>query len=86
MNALFPDVYGIIGLAKALEICYRDMPKPKIIIAVGACAISGGIFESSPALSRGFLKENPIDLYVPGCPPHPLTFLTGVMELIKLRK
>ena len=70
------------NMARATEICYDAVPNPKIIILVGACAISGGIFKNSPELERKFLEENNIDLFVPGCPPHPLTFINGVLELI----
>ncbi|MDP4265465.1 MAG: hypothetical protein Q8941_23270 [Bacteroidota bacterium] len=49
----------------------------------GTDAISGGIFETSPALNRNFLNKYKIDLYVPGNPIHPLTFINGVLQLIK---
>jgi len=62
------------------------MPDPKIIILTGTDAISGGIFEGSPALDRSFLSKYNIDLYVPGNPIHPLTFINGVLDLIKKRK
>ena len=68
------------NMAKATEICHEAVPGPKIIILVGACAISGGIFQSSKELQRTFLKENKIDLFVPGCPPHPLTFIAGILD------
>jgi Ni,Fe-hydrogenase III small subunit len=70
-------------MAFAVEDTYKAVPGPKIIILVGACAISGGLFAPSPALNREFLQEHPIDLYVPGCPPHPLTFINGVLSIIK---
>lgn len=71
------------NMAEAVQICYDAVPSPKIIILVGTDAISGGIFSGSPALSRSFLDQHPIDLYVPGNPPHPLTFVNGVLELIR---
>ncbi len=70
------------NMAKALQICYDAVPDPKIVILVGTDAISGGIFAGSPALDRSFLEKYPIDLYVPGNPPHPLTFINGVLDLI----
>ena len=70
------------NMAEALQICYDAMPNPKIVIVVGTDAISGGIFEESPALKRNFLNKYPIDLYVPGNPAHPLTFINGVLDLI----
>ena len=73
------------NMAEALQICYDAIPDPKIIILVGTDAISGGIFEGSPALNRAFLNKYKIDLYVPGNPAHPLTFINGVLELIGTR-
>jgi len=72
------------NMARALEICYDAVPSPKIIILAGTDAISGGIFEGSPALNRGFISDHHIDLYVPGNPAHPLTFINGVMDLLGL--
>lgn len=74
------------NMADALQVCYDATPDPKIIILVGTDAISGGIFEGSPALKRDFLNNYRIDLYVPGNPAHPLTFINGVLELIRKRK
>jgi len=73
------------NMAEPLQICYDAIPEPKIIILAGTDAISGGIFEGSPALNRSFLSRYKIDLYVPGNPIHPLTFINGVLELIKKR-
>lgn len=73
------------NMAEPLQICYDATPEPKIIILVGTDAISGGIFAGSPALNRSFLDKYKIDLYVPGNPAHPLTFINGVLELIKKR-
>lgn len=74
------------NMAEATQICYDAVPNPKIVILVGTDAISGGIFSGSTALNRSFLDKYPVDLYVPGNPPHPLTFVNGVLELIRLRK
>ena len=71
------------NMAQPLQICYDAIPEPKIIILAGTDAISGGIFEGSLALNRSFLAKYKIDLYVPGNPIHPLTFINGVLELIK---
>ncbi|WP_291104331.1 MULTISPECIES: hypothetical protein [unclassified Flavobacterium] len=74
------------NMAKPLQICYDAIPSPKIIILAGTDAISGGIFADSPALNRSFLEKYKVDLYVPGNPIHPLTFINGVLELIRKRK
>lgn len=73
------------NMAEPLEITYGAVPSPKIIILAGTDAISGGIFEGSPALDRSFIEKHHIDLYVPGNPVHPLTFINGVMDLIGIR-
>jgi len=74
------------AMAHALEATYEATPKPRLIILFGACAISGGIFSGSDILTREFIEKNKIDLYIPGCPPHPLTFLHGLMSYLgKLR-
>jgi len=70
------------NMAGPLEICYNAIPEPKIIILAGTDAISGGIFTDSPAINREFLSKHPIDLYIPGNPVHPLTFINGVLSLI----
>jgi len=70
------------NMGQALNICYNAIPTPRIIILAGTEAISGGIFEGSPALDRRFIEQNHIDLYVPGNPVHPLTFINGVMDLL----
>ncbi|MDP4261998.1 MAG: NADH:ubiquinone oxidoreductase [Bacteroidota bacterium] len=74
------------NMAEPLQLCYDAIPEPKIIILAGTDAISGGIFEGSLALNRSFLSKYAIDLYVPGNPIHPLTFINGLLELIKKRK
>jgi Ni,Fe-hydrogenase III small subunit len=70
------------NMAEALQICWDAMPDPKFLIAVGACAISGGVFADSEALDRRFLDGVTPALYVPGCPAHPLTFISGILDLL----
>jgi Ni,Fe-hydrogenase III small subunit len=72
------------NMSEALQICYDAIPEPKIIILVGTDAISGGIFTGSPAIIRKFIDSHKIDLYVPGNPAHPLTFINGVLDLLGL--
>lgn len=73
-------------MAFALENCYNAVPNPKIVILCGACAISGGVFQDSSELNREFLDKYPIDLYIPGCPVHPLTFIISVLSYIREKK
>ena len=68
-------------MATTLQLCWAGMPDPKLVIEVGAGAISGSAFEDSSALERSFLDRFRPTLYVPGCPTHPLTFVCGVLDL-----
>jgi Ni,Fe-hydrogenase III small subunit/NAD-dependent dihydropyrimidine dehydrogenase PreA subunit len=70
-------------MAHALEATYDAVPRPKLLILFGACAISGGIFQGSNRLARDFIEKRKIDLYIPGCPPHPLTFIHGLLEYLR---
>jgi Ni,Fe-hydrogenase III small subunit/Fe-S-cluster-containing hydrogenase component 2 len=70
------------NMKSALLDTYAAMPEPKIVIAVGACAISGGPFIDHPETNNGADSVLPVDLYIPGCPPHPLTILDGLLRLL----
>ena len=66
----------------ALKKTYDAVPEPKIVIAVGACAIAGGPYIDHPEVHNGADSTVPVDLYVPGCPPHPYTILEGLLGLL----
>jgi Ni,Fe-hydrogenase III small subunit len=66
----------------ALTKTYNAVPAPKIVIATGACAISGGPYIDHPEVHNGAESVVPVDLYIPGCPPHPYTILDGLLGLL----
>jgi Ni,Fe-hydrogenase III small subunit/Pyruvate/2-oxoacid:ferredoxin oxidoreductase delta subunit len=74
-----------VNMREALKITYDAVPAPKIVIAVGACAISGGPYIGHDEQCNGADQVVPVDLYVPGCPPHPFTILDGLLRLLDRR-
>ncbi|OGV52264.1 MAG: hydrogenase [Lentisphaerae bacterium GWF2_44_16] len=66
----------------ALKKTYEAVANPKLVIAVGACAISGGIYEGHSEANNGVQSIIPVDLFIPGCPPHPSTILDGLLRLM----
>ncbi|MBI5550556.1 MAG: NADH-quinone oxidoreductase subunit NuoB [Desulfobacterales bacterium] len=71
------------NMRTALLQTYEAVPAPKAVIAVGACAISGGPFQGSPEVSDGLESILPVDLFIPGCPPHPMTNLHALLTFFK---
>jgi len=70
------------NMKSALLDTYAALPEPKLVIASGACAIGGGPFRGSPEINNGIGDLLPVDLYIPGCPPHPYTALDGLLRLL----
>lgn len=70
------------NMREALWQTYAAVPSPKLVIAVGACAISGGPYLNNPEVHNGCGSLVPVDLFIPGCPPHPLTILDGLLRLL----
>ncbi len=72
---------AVIGLKRVYE---AMPPKPRIVVAIGACAIAGGIFYDSLAVYGGVDKIIPVHMYIPGCPPRPEAILFGLGQLLGL--
>jgi Ni,Fe-hydrogenase III small subunit len=70
-------------MREALERTYQATPDPKWVVAVGDCALDGGIFAGSYACVGGVSKVIPVDLLVRGCPPSPTELLQGLIALVE---
>ena len=71
------------NMKAALLSTYEALPAPKVVIAVGNCAISGGVFRGSPEIADGLESLLPVDLFIPGCPSHPMTNLHALLSYFK---
>lgn len=69
-------------MREAVRIAWDAMPEPRFVVAVGACAISGGLYEGAAGVDRTFLDSVGPSLFVPGCPPHPLTFVNAILDFL----
>ncbi|MHB1866154.1 MAG: NADH-quinone oxidoreductase subunit B family protein [Thermoplasmata archaeon] len=69
-------------MVPSLRRAYEALPAPKLVIAVGACPISGGAFAGTSGLAASLDELLPVDLYVPGCPPTPVQVLDGILRAV----
>ena len=82
-------VFGTVTrkMAPRLKMVYEQMPEPKYVIAMGACAINGGLYFDSYNVLPGIEEIMPVDVYIPGCPPRPEAVIQSIMLLQdKIRK
>ena len=71
-----------LNMRAATLLTYEAIPGPKIVVACGSCAIGGGPFADSPEVGSDLDGLLPVDLYIPGCPPHPVTILDGILRIL----
>ena len=74
-----------LNMANALRRTYEATPAPRLVVAVGACGCTGGIFAGSYAVSGAVDEVIPVDAYIPGCPPTPAMLLTGILRVLGCR-
>jgi len=87
-SAKHADVLVVTGIVnkqnkKRLLNIYEQLAEPKRVVALGACALSGGIYKGSHAHAGPVDKIIPVNVYVPGCPPRPESIIHGIMEALK---
>jgi len=81
------DVLIVTGMVNAqtkdrLKRVYDQVPEPKHVIALGACAVSGGVFKGCYNAGQGIQDVIPVDMFIPGCPPRPEAIMYGVLKLL----
>ncbi len=74
------------NMAEALDICCEAVAEPKIVVACGTDACSGGLFAASRAIDRSFFDRHGVDLWLPGAPTHPMVFIDGIRTLLGHKK
>ncbi|HEY3420516.1 MAG TPA: NADH-quinone oxidoreductase subunit B family protein [Methanomassiliicoccales archaeon] len=85
----FADMLLVTGpvtrnMEHALLQTYKATPTPKIVVAMGVCAISGGLFADTYACSNGVNSVVPVDVFIPGCPPRPQAIIQGIMVALDI--
>ncbi|SMP64269.1 MULTISPECIES: NADH-quinone oxidoreductase subunit B family protein [Desulfonatronum] len=88
-NPKHADVLLVTGTVnhrnkKVLKNLYDQMPKPRAVIAIGACGLTGGVMREAPNVVGGVDKVIPVDVYVPGCPAKPEAIIDGVVKALEL--
>ena len=88
-NPKHADVLLVTGTVnhrnkKVLKNLYDQMPKPRAVIAIGACGLTGGVMREAPNVVGGVDKIIPVDVYVPGCPAKPEAIIDGVVKALEL--
>jgi len=73
------------NMTEAVRATYEAVPAPKLVVAVGACGCSGGLFAGSHAVTGAVDAVIPVDRYIPGCPPTPAMILSGILEVLGRR-
>jgi Ni,Fe-hydrogenase III small subunit/ferredoxin len=71
------------NMAEAVRKTYEAVPEPKLVVAVGACGVSGGLFAGNYAIAGAVDSVIPVDGYIPGCPPTPAMLITGILEVLR---
>ena len=74
-----------LNMGDALRRTYEATPAPRLVVAVGACGCTGGIFAGGYAVSGAVDEVIPVDAYIPGCPPTPAMLLTGILRVLGCR-
>jgi Ni,Fe-hydrogenase III small subunit len=74
------------NMAQALKLAYDAVPDPKLVVATGACACTGGLFGDSYASCGRVANIIPVDVEIPGCPPPPIDILRGILSALSVRK